>query len=96
MQARTSDEGYRGIPHGQAPFRDDHVVQDLDPQDPARLDKLSGDGQVFGAWLKPPGGVVVGHNDPGCPIGDGIGNTSRGWIWLESNRPAVTTRPWAR
>jgi len=29
MQARTSDEGYRGIPHGQAPFRDDHVVQDL-------------------------------------------------------------------
>ena len=70
--------GRRGPSGHEAPFleayeplpADDHVVQQLDVQQLARLDQLAGEGRVLGAGRRVLAGVVMADDDAGDGLDD--------------------------
>ena len=57
-------EAYEPLP------ADDHVVQQLDVQQLARLDQLAGEGRVLGAGRRVLAGVVMADDDAGDGLDD--------------------------
>ena len=58
------------IANGRDRPADDHMIQHPDVDNPASIDELPGDAQVFTAWGRVARRVVVNDNHPRCAVLD--------------------------